>query len=116
MNSVRDFIFIDDVVEAYLMAADNCQKTTKQIINVGSGHLCSVKDAVNKVLDITGQKIHMDLDSTNKAEESCSADILKAQRLIGWEPKYSFDSGLRKTVTWFKENIRLYDNVDRRIQ
>lgn len=110
-GSMRDFIFIEDVVDAYIKAAENVRKVSGEILNIGSGKQCSVGEVVNTILQYSGNSVipQWDSFSDNRIESKMlEADILKAERMLNWRPNYSLQQGLEKSVKWFKENIGLY--------
>lgn len=108
---VRDFIFIDDVVDAYVAAVKKINKIKGKVLNVGSGKQCSVGEVVKKVMKFTGNNVKAEwgtVKNTGKEPICWRADISKAKRSLNWQPDYSIDRGLRKTIDWFKKNISLY--------
>lgn len=113
-SSVRDFIYIDDVIDSIQKAA-KASNVNGEIFNIGSGRFHSVKEVVEIVCDITNTKLDVSWGSEEKKRSFDSgtiwqADIKKAKRLLGWEPMTSLRDGLCKTLTWFRENIDLYVN------
>lgn len=108
---VRDFIFIEDVADAYLKAAF-APAAGGQILNIGSGKEHSVGEVVEKIITLTGKKVSPRWGSVkNLRPEPVTwvADIGKADKLIQWKPAHSLDEGLEKTVAWFRQNRHLYD-------
>ena len=106
-TNVRDFIYIDDVVDAYLKATSASFKPG-EILNIGSGRQHSVKDVINTVFNITGNNVNI---SWNKVERSVQvepmrweASIIKAKQILGWKPRHTLKSGLNATVKWFENN------------
>lgn len=114
----RDFVFVDDVVDAYLSAAENCSQLIPRsgivpqfIFNIGSGRQTTLKEIFYFIKDI----IRIDIEPIwdNHANHSFDtdrriADIEMAKIHLGWEPKTNLDNGLQQTVDWFKKNISLY--------
>ena len=87
-TQTRDFTFVTDVVEAMTMAAQSDLK--REVLNVGSGHTYSVNWLVES---LGGDVIHI---PKRPGEPDCTfADIAKIKRLLGWEPKVSFEEGVR---------------------
>lgn len=93
-NQTRDFIYVSDVVEAFIKAAYSDVKN--EIFNVGSGN----PQSVNKLVSLLGgEKI---LIPKRPGEPDCTwADISRIKNLLNWEPKVSFEEGTRKIL----ENI-----------
>jgi len=111
LSFVRDFIFVQDVTDAYLNALD-ASKIGGEIINIGSGKQHSVGDVVNKIIELTGDGVVPETGGAPRwpiEPERWEADITKAKKLLSWEPKYDLTSGLEKSVKWFKENVDLYN-------
>ena len=110
-NSVRDFIFIEDIVEAYNLAS-KISESRGEIFNLGSGKQSTVRYIVDEISKIT--KSNTQPEYTNKLRwknepSKWIADISKAKKLFNWQPKNDINQGLRKTIEWFKENMRLYE-------
>lgn len=109
-KQARDFIFIEDVIDAYLKASTS-PRACGEIINIGSGTQHTVKEVVLKILELCGNpiKAHWGALPYRSGETSnWVADNLKAKRLLDWEPQYDLDQGLLKTIEWFNENLHLY--------
>ncbi len=110
---VRDFIFIEDVVNAYIQAIKT-QHKPGEIYNIGGGVQYSVKDIVEKILTITESKSEIQWGAVKKQARYVEpkkwvADMSKTKKLLQWESKYSIDSGLRKAIQWFREHKDLYN-------
>ena len=109
-DNKRDYIFIDDVVNAYLKVISK-KKFKGNIINIGSGKEYSVKNITEIILKLTGSKSKLKFKkSESKITESPAwmADITKAKEILEWEPAIDITPGLKKTIDWFKKNIHSY--------
>jgi nucleoside-diphosphate-sugar epimerase len=102
----RDFTYIDDVVEANLLAGQAPERARGRAMNVGGGH---EPTSVNRVLEIVAELT----DATPEPEHTPSregdvrrteADVSLARQLIGYEPKVDIAEGLRRTVAWFRRD------------
>lgn len=111
--AVRDFIFIEDVVDAYLQVVNKKNLIPPgTIFNVGSGYDSKVIDIFKLLKEIIGYKMDFVIEGTPRESDKLQvwrANIEKAQKILGWYPKYNLENGLIKTVKWFKENIHLYE-------
>jgi UDP-glucose 4-epimerase len=87
-TQTRDFVFVSDVVEAFIEAATS--GVSGAILNVGSGRTYSV----NYLTELLGgQAVHI---PKRPGEPDCTwADIAKIHQLVGWEPKVSFEQGVQ---------------------
>lgn len=110
----RDFTYIDNVVEANILAATvpttyNLQPTTKQsvfceVYNVACGEDNSVLDLVETLNKIMKKKITPKFGPVRQGDVfRTSADITKIKSMLGFVPKVSFEEGLRRTVAWFEK-------------
>jgi len=110
---VRDFIFIDDILEAYLYFLKG-KRYCGEIINIGTGKQYRLKEIVqaieqiaNKKLDISWGKKQVNQFESKRWE----ADINKAEKLLNWKPRFNLNEGLFKTYTWFSNNLKLYNSI-----
>lgn len=99
----RDFIFIDDVVEAYLLVLNANIKNSKTFFveyEVGSGNSISVRDFVNKVHMLTNSKTQLNFGAIPYREGeimNSNTNIFKLKKL-GWNCRYNLDDGLNITI------------------
>ena len=110
-NSVRDFIFIEDVIDAYLKAINNIQKIQGEILNIGTGQQTEIAQVVELAKEITQSKVKPEYNQIKSVQiepKSWVADISKAKKSLNWKPKFSLEEGLNRDIEWFKENISLY--------
>lgn len=109
-KSVRDFIYIDDVLDVYLKVI-KVPVFGGKIYNVGSGIQFSINEVVFMITKIIGNGLEPMWGKVNRQRpEPCSwvADISKAKTELGWFPSTSLWPGLNKTVEWLRENLKLY--------
>jgi len=107
---VRDFVFIDDVLDAYLKVVDASDVSGK-IFNIGYGEQHSVGDVVDTVIRFTGNKVIPVIGSPQRWQSEPAmwqADISRAKKYFGWCPKYDLERGLTAAIRWFQENIDIY--------
>jgi UDP-N-acetylglucosamine/UDP-N-acetylgalactosamine 4-epimerase len=102
----RDFTFVEDVVQANLLAMfTNNTDAVNQVFNIAKGEKTTLNDLVNVLQQLTEKKI----EATHVAERSGDikhslADISKAKNLLGYNPTTSPLDGLKKTYDWYKNN------------
>lgn len=110
---VRDMIFSDDVVNACLRAAQT-DLAPGEIINVGSGTQWSNEEVIATIEELCGREIRIEGEIYPPSPSDtghCVADIKKAQKLLGWEPRHTLRDGLKKTIHWMRRHRSLYDAV-----
>ena len=98
-NPKRDFIYVDDLINAYIKAASYI-KSDFDIFNIGSGKSHSVQDIANLVKLIFSDKLEIHFENKQRENEvnNTIADISKAEVFLGWTPKISLKDGLRKMM------------------
>jgi len=98
-NKTRDFVYIDDVVDA-LFAAATASDVDRRIINVGSGQEVSINQLVEKVARATGREVSsLYSQADNGGVPRLVADIDLARRMLGYSPKVDLDEGLKRMLT-----------------
>lgn len=96
----RDYIFVEDVVEACLLSWE--KKITREIINIGTGVQTTNEKVVELIEKITGEKINIQVGTYPPRlsdKPNWVADITKAKELLKWKPRYSIKQGLEKTCS-----------------
>lgn len=97
----RDFTYIDNVVEANLLAA-SAPGVSGEVFNVACGDRFTIKELVAKINRIIGSNIEPVYDPPRPGDVRHSmASIEKAEKLLGYRPLVTFEEGLRRTVKWF---------------
>ena len=108
----RDYTYIDDIIDAFIKVAES-SNSVGEVINIGSNFEISIGDITKKVISIIGRNSEIVTDPKRIRPERSEVERLwcdntKARKLLGWEPKMSFDEGLKTTVKWISDNISLY--------
>ena len=97
----RDFVYIDDVVDATILAIEN-EKSNNQIFNVGTGRANTVIEVAQTL--IKNYSITVDLNITGNYRlgdiRHNFADITKIKSMLGFMPKVSFETGIDKFTKW----------------
>jgi NAD dependent epimerase/dehydratase len=106
---MRDYTYIENLVNAFIKAAVS-QDSIGETINIGSGSDISIGDIAKQVMSILGVDKPIALDSkrvrpVNSEVERLCCDNTKARKLLDWEPRISFEEGLKKTIQWFSANL-----------
>lgn len=101
----RDFTYIDNVVDANLLAA-RAKKTKGEVINIACGEAVTVNAIVEMINELLGKDIKPIYTAPRPGDVKHSlADISFAEKLIGFKPKVSFRQGLQKAIDWYRENL-----------
>jgi len=101
-NQRREFIYVDDMIEACIILMDHYDDN--EIVNVGTGEDISVKDLAFLIKDSIGFKGEILFDTTQpEGPFQKLLDITKLKTL-GWSPKINLKEGIKLTYTWFSHN------------
>ena len=102
----RDLLYIDDLVDFVVLVLKK-QTTNFEIFNCGYGKAFSVIEIVEKIIKNMNSSCKIEFDKTKPSlKTSLFLDYGKAFKIIGWKPKTDLDSGIKKTVKWWKNNIK----------
>jgi UDP-glucose 4-epimerase len=98
---VRDFIFVDDVVDALVAAARD--RSSTRIFNIGSGEGHSLRQVLASVEALLDKTLNIQWKPGRPLDVPISVlAIDRAREILGWTPKTSFKDGLNKTITWWQ--------------
>jgi len=103
-KSTREFLYIDDAVDAYLSLVNNIDKTKGEAYNVGSGEIFTIEELLNGLLDT--MKSDLDIEYVEKDFPEISHQYLdssKIKRHTEWTPETSLLVGLVKSIESYKE-------------
>jgi len=105
-NDVRDLLYVDDAVDAMLLAMEKVD--TYNPINIAFGKTYTVKEVLYTIMDIEGYhpKIVFAPEKPTAIPERY-IDISKAEKVLGWKPKTSLREGLKKTIEWYRRKVGL---------
>ncbi len=100
----RDFTYIDNVVNANLLAA-RAKKTNGEVINIACGQAVTINQIIAMINELLGRNVKpIYTDSRAGDVKHSLADITAAQNLIGFRPKVSFSEGLQLAIDWYRNN------------
>lgn len=105
-HEARDLIYIEDVVDAFIHAAKS-KVRTGSIFNIGTGKQTTIRELAQKVIEITGVKVPIKLNSYPGRKWDTThwrADTKKTSDVLKWKPKYTLKKGLEETIKWYTQN------------
>ena len=102
----RDFIFIDDLIDAVIKCLD--AKVDGKIINIGSGKAIKVKDVIKKIVKFykLGRPLFGKIKLRKEEMFKVYPSLLNARKLLGWKARVSFDKGILKTISFYNNTIQ----------
>ncbi|MCJ7729864.1 MAG: SDR family oxidoreductase [Sedimentisphaerales bacterium] len=105
----RDFTYIDNVVEANLLAA-RAKQTKGEVVNVACGEAVTVNEIIDTINKLLGKDIKAIYTLSRPGDVKHSlADISLARKLLGYKPAVLFKEGLQKAIHWYEGNLTTED-------
>ena len=102
----RDFTYIDNVIEANLRACLAPSEAGGEAFNIGSGGRVFLIDLYRGLCDALGKDIEPVFGPPRAGDiRDSNADISKARELLGYDPEFDFEKGIRLAIDWYKENL-----------
>jgi dTDP-L-rhamnose 4-epimerase len=104
-NQTRDFVHVEDLAQGVLLALER-NAANYEAVNIGTGKASSINMIANLLIDASGLTIRPHVPGRYRKGDirHCYADIAKARRLLGYEPKVNLRNGLGLLYDWAKEN------------
>jgi UDP-glucose 4-epimerase len=100
---VRDFVFIDDVIDALVLAGKRDRIETR-VFNIGSGEGRSLRSLIHAVENALNKKLKIKWMPARRLDVPRSVlAIDRAREVLGWRPKTNFETGLARTIEWWLE-------------
>jgi nucleoside-diphosphate-sugar epimerase len=101
----RDFTYVDNVVEANLIAA-RAKEASGHVINIACGQAVTVNETISIINELAGKNVKPIYADPRPGDVKHSlADIALAKKTIGYEPKILFREGLQKAIGWYRDNL-----------
>ncbi len=112
-KQIRDILFIDDLINAFIMATKEIDATKGNVYNIGGGYknTLSLLELINKIEEKLGKKIKYSFDKWRPGDQPVYVSgIEKAYKDFGWKPNINKDEGFNRLFTWISEHKDLFDN------
>lgn len=104
-EQTRDFTYVDNVVEANLLAA-TAPGAAGAVVNIGCGERFSLNRLLDEIGALLGRRVERTYGPERAGDVRHSlAEIARARAALGYEPKVSFREGLRRTLDWIRDEI-----------
>ena len=99
-SSSRDYTYVDDIVSA-IRAAMDYRATNYELINVGNGRPVALRDIIHTIEDALHKRAVLDFQPEQSGDVPFTcADIQKAQLLLTYQPRTSFQEGIKRFTDW----------------
>jgi UDP-glucose 4-epimerase len=104
-EQTRDFIYVSDIVKANILAAES-ESSQGEAFNIGSGEETSINTLANIILKIASREDLAPEKGPERAADfrRCVVDITKARKVLGFNPKVTLETGLKRTIDWWKQS------------
>ena len=109
---MHDFVFVEDVVDAYLLAAGTAGQEWGAFYNVGTGSQISLAGIVataRRLMNIAVEPCWGSMPNRQWDTGNWVADSSKIRQELGWRPQYTIEQGLSRVVEWFRGNSAWQD-------
>ncbi len=107
-DAVRDWLYVEDAVDAYLLLAEKiAELPVGEAYNLSLESPMTISQIVGVIIKMVGIHLEPIFDDELLVGEiqSQSLSCIKACKVLGWKPKHSMEAGLQKTVAWYRENL-----------
>ena len=109
-KQTREFNYVDNIVDGFIAIGTN-EPINNEPINVGSNHEIPIAELVKTIHKLCESESELRIGALeNRPTEiwRMSADNTRASEILGWEPKVSFEDGLKITIDWFKDFLDVF--------
>jgi UDP-glucose 4-epimerase len=102
-EQTRDFTYVDNAVQANLLACE-APNVSGKVFNVGVGGRVSLNEVLRELKRITGKTLETKYEPPRDGDiRDSQADISQAREFLGYEPNIAFEEGLARTFDWYRE-------------
>ncbi|HVM61819.1 MAG TPA: GDP-mannose 4,6-dehydratase [Verrucomicrobiae bacterium] len=103
-TTARDYTYVDDVVQGFVACLD--REVGFEVINLGESRTVELRELVRLIETAVGKKAHLRRLAEQPGDVPITyADISKAKRLLGYNPRVDIEEGIRRFVEWFRTQL-----------
>jgi len=103
-EQTRDFTFVENAVQANLLACE-APNASGKVFNVGTGGRVSLNEVLNSLGKITGKTLEAKYEPAREGDiRDSQADISQAREFLGYDPQVDFEEGLSRTFEWYRSS------------
>ncbi len=108
-QSIRDYLYVEDGAEVYMQLAEQIQQKPEILghaFNFSDELQITVLDLTYRILNLMGSDLKPDVrnEATNEIRHQYLS-AKKAREVLGWQPRFSLDEGLRRTIEWYRDYL-----------
>jgi GDP-L-fucose synthase len=102
-SPTREFLYVDDAAEGIVLATERYDEAAP--VNLGAGFEISMRDLAYKIKEAVGYQGEIEWDASRpNGQPRRMLDVSRAKEKFGFSARTSLDDGLRKTITWYRDN------------
>lgn len=112
-TNIRDYIHVDDLADAHILAMEKLKDGQQMFLNLGTGRGFSVKEIISAAERVTGRKVPVTYGARRAGDAiALYADPTRAKQMLGWEAKHKEpESIIRSAWNWFSKHPRGYEKA-----
>lgn len=106
-KQVRDILYVEDLIDAFLLAGNNMSQLAGEVFNIGGGPANSVSllEILNLIKQQSGKELNLSFEKWRTGDQSYYvSDISKFRNATGWNPKFTVEKGMQSLLRWFTES------------
>ena len=112
LTPVRDLTFVEDTISGFVKVAES-ERSIGEVINLGTGRGVTMGELAETIIKMFDTEKHIVSDEERMRPEKSEVmalicDNTKAQELLGWEPEYTLEQGLSRTIDYVRDNLDRY--------
>lgn len=104
---IRDYVYVGDVVRAYMFLLDRVPAIRGNIYNIAGNDSCSVLELINRAQQVLGVDVPYVIDNNQKNEIPKQHLQWAKIRSLGWKPSFGLDQGLKETFAWYRKHTEI---------
>jgi CDP-glucose 4,6-dehydratase len=101
----RDFLYVEDAVDAYLAVARSLPEHRGRAWNAGAGEAVSILEVVRRLIRASGRDVEPEVKGAPGLQDRQVLDAARIRAELGWAPRHDLDEGLAKTWAWYAEAL-----------
>jgi len=107
---LREFVYVSDVCDAYLLLAENIEQSRGQAFNIGTDEPVQILELTNRIIGLAGKQeiVKPNILLKDKIRHEIDAQYLsgdKMEQAFGWRPRVKLDEGLTLSIEWYNQNL-----------
>jgi UDP-glucose 4-epimerase len=111
-TQTREFNYIDNQIDGFLLAAEK-EPPFEGVVNIGCNEEIAICDLVRKIHGLCESTSELRIGALPARPTEIwrmRCDSSRARELLGWQPRVSFEEGLRRTIAWYRKSLEVYYN------